>query len=323
MRPAVAALAERLRRLREPLRAGSPRIAVMGNCQGSAVAAAMRLLLPEAEVTYVPVYRIARRYPRMADLVRDLARHDHVFAGAFTAPFRDGGDFETLRAAVPLIQIPTIVFSAFQPDIVYVGQADAVGSGFLRGPVGNYHSALALYAFRRGFDVERTLALFRPDVYGLLGYYDLWDASAATLLGLGRDAGYDLAQDLGRWMRRGPFMHLVNHPRMFVANDLARGLLRKAGLAFADCDLDTYAADEIARLGSWPVYPPVAERLGLSGSYAFLAPATRRTPPATLGLARFVAASHDVYRACRPAELACERVEIMLAQDEVGAALSA
>jgi hypothetical protein len=283
----------------------------------------MRLLLPDAEVVSYSAYGLTRRFPAMGDLVRALSPFDLVFATAFAAPFRDRGTFETLRGAVRLVPIPTIVFPAFHPDIVYVGdESDPTGRGFVRGPVGTYHSALALFAFLEGYTVERALRLFDKDVYRLLGYFDLWDASTDTLLRLGRDADYDLSGELMRWARRGAFMHVINHPKMYVACDLARGLLGKAGIPFADCDLDSYAADEILRLGSWPVYGAVAEQFGVRGGETFLLPATKAEPPRTLGLRPFLEASFAAYRAEKPGRLRNDRVELWRGSDSVKATLS-
>jgi hypothetical protein len=333
MRLSIGPLAERIsglgwerlaRRFRRTVPSGSPRVAVIGNCQGDAVAAAMRLLLPRAEVTYRSVYRITRRYPAMDDLVQDLAGYDVVFAGAFAAPFRDGGDFETLRAATRLVQIPTIVFSAFHPDVVYVGDlTDETGRRFVPTPVGAYNSALALFGYLEGFSPAETLRLFKEEVYRRVGYMQVWGDAHATLIGLGRDAGYDLQPDLARWTRRGCFMHLINHPRMFVANDLARGLLRKAAIAFEDCDLDSYAVDNIVRLGAWPVHPPIAQEMGLVGSDVFLAPAGRRQPARTLALRDFIDGSFASYRARPRASLKCERVEQWLQSDPLRSDLKA
>ncbi|MDB5511090.1 MAG: protein of unassigned function [Enterovirga sp.] len=320
---ALGALPARLARWRAGAGGrGSPRIAVVGNCQGAAITTAMRLLLPEAEIAYHSVHAVARRFPRMSDLVRAVSGCDVVFAGHFTAPFRDGGDFETLRAETRLVPIPVVVFSAFHPDAVYVGDM-ADNTRLVRTPVGYYNSALALFGFLKGLTPTETLRLFDFETYRYLGYMDAWRDAQATLLQLGRDAGYDLETDFLRWSRRGVFMHVINHPRMFVTNDLARGLLRKAGIPFADCDLDSFASDEIAALGAWPVYPPIAEQYGVPGSEVFLRPAARRRPPATIGLTDFVHQSFAAYRAADPALLRNDRVAHWLAADGIADDLAA
>lgn len=312
MRPTIATL----RRLARRRPTGSPRIAVLGNCQGAAVATALRLLLPGAHVAYQSVYRIARRYPTMADLLAELAGCDTVFAGSFAAPFRDGGTFENLRAGTGLVQMPVIVFSAYHPDIVYVGDpSDA--ARLVKTPLGGYNSALVLFGFLQGLSVDETVRLFCPEACRVVGYLGLWEASGETLLGLGRDAGWDLGPDLARWARRGPFMHMINHPRTFVTNDLARGLLDRAGVPYPAVDLDSYVADEIARLGSWPLYPAIAEQFGLAGSHVFLRPAEKDAMPRTIRLRAFVDGSFASYRAAGRERLACPRVEQWLEAAEV------
>ena len=296
---------------------------MIGNCQGSAIAQAMRLLLPDAEIVFEPVGRIARRHRTMADLCARLAGFDAVFAMGFGASFADGGTFETLREATRLTAIPVIVFPAFHPDLVYVGDmTDLSGRLHVRSPIGPYNSALALYGYLSDLSVEQTLRLFHPDSYGRLGYLGLWEGSASGLLKLGRDAGYDLADDLARWSRRGVFMHSTNHPKMFVACDLARGLLARAGIAFADLDLESYVQDELLLQGSWPVYPAVAELFGVTGGYLFVGRTERRNASRqAFALGPFVAASFERYARKRRAELGCARVESWLADDAIRAAL--
>ena len=296
-----------------PGRGGSPRIAILGHCQGAAIATAMRLLLPEAEISFISTHTVLRRFAGQKDLVSALSDRDVVFGTPFPHGFRAGGDYAGLREETGLIPYPAIVFSAFHPDAIYVGDVWNPAT-FVRTPLGDYNSALGLFGFLKGLSVEETLRLFDEAVYRQLGYLEAWDGAAASLLQIGRDAGYDLAADLVRWSRRGAFMHVINHPRMFVTNDLARGLLRRAGIPFEDCDLDSFAADEIARRGAWPVYPPVAARLGIEGGgYAFLKPAEGRRPPATTGLRAFIAESFRTYRAHDRARLRSERVEAWLA----------
>jgi hypothetical protein len=262
--------------------AGSPRIAVLGNCQGGAVATSMRLLLPGAEVTFHSVHGIERRFGAAADLIRAVSDYDLVFGSPFPSTFRDGGDFGTLRAETGLRPIPIIVFPAFHPDAIYAGDITNARR-LLKSPLRDYNSALVLFGFLEKLSADQTVRLFQEDAFRLVGYLDTWESAQAALLHLGREASYDLTADLLRWTRRGVFMHVINHPRMFVINDLARGLLAKAGVGFDDCDLDAYAGDEIVRLGAWPVYPPIAAQFGAEGSYVFSSRLPAGKPPRRSG----------------------------------------
>ncbi|GEO98589.1 WcbI family polysaccharide biosynthesis putative acetyltransferase [Methylobacterium haplocladii] len=287
----------------------SPKVLVVGICQGAAVAQAMTLLLPEADVTFVSAFDAATRYSRMTDLIAESRRHDVTFSNTYLPVFKDGGTLATLRAETHLFVIPTIVFAAFHPDQVRVGLLDRPESGGLLGPLGHAHSALALFGYREGLGIDATLRLFDGAVYRALGYLGMWDASVTALRALGREADYDLDRDLVRWARRGCFMHSDNHPKMHVAADLARGLLEKAGIAYGDCDLDAYLADTMMSGGTWPVYPEIARHYGVPGNSHFLKVETPRTGPArTMTLGQFVAASFSRYGMVPQAQLVCERV---------------
>ena len=276
---------------------------MIGNCQARAIAQAMRLLLPEATIDYRSSFRLAKA--GTAEWRRLVAGHDHVFA------HRPPGeaDLAELRRDVPLTEIPVLVFVAFHPDLVYVSEPGAEPGRFVQSATGDYHSALVLTGWQLGFTPEETARLFRA-----LTYLDLWDGAAAILLETGRAADYDLSADLLRWSRRGIFMHSVNHPRMFVAADLARGLLRKAGMPTAAIELDAYLPDEFVRQGTWPVYPAIAERYGVEGSEVFLTQGTRTgAAPRALGLPAFIAGSYASYARFDRSRLVCPRVEAWLA----------
>jgi len=276
---------------------GSPRILVIGVCQAGSIAKAMRYLLPDGRVDFVSAFTAARRFPRLADLMAHADGYDHVFSSIYLPRFKGGGTIDTLRTHPKVRLIPTIVFSAYHPDLVHVGVQDAVTlNGLISGPMGHSHSAITLYAYLAGFSQAQALRLFAEPVFERLGYYDLWDESVAYLRGLGRQADYDLDTHLTRWARRGCFMHSINHTKLYVVTDLARGLLSKAGIPFEECDLDAFLPDDLGGQGSWPVYPEIAQHYGIPGSALFFKAETRRSGPArTMSRAEFVAASYANY----------------------------
>ena len=302
---------------------GSPRILLIGVCQGAAIARAMRFLVPEAEIRFISAFKAGRLFPRMRDLLAEADRHDHVFSNIYLPSFKDGGDIETLRAYPRAVLIPTIVFSAFHPDLVNVGVQDAAQlTGFISGPMGHAHSGLALFGYRAGLAPQQTLRLYTEEVYRRLGYFEGWEASVAQLRFLGRQAGYDLDTLLVRWARRGCFMHANNHIKMHVAADLARGLLDKAGIAYGACDLDAYLPDDLGGFGCWPVYPEIAAFYGVPGSALFLKAATPRTGPAhTMTLPTFIARSYAAYARHPLEKLVCRSVDAWLADREISALL--
>lgn len=290
---------------------GSPRILVVGVCQAGSIAKAMRFLLPDARVDFVSAFTAARRFPRLADLTAHADGYDVVFSSIYLPRFKDGGTIETLRADPKVRLIPTIVFAAYHPDLVHVGVQDAATlGGLISGPMGHSHSAITLFSYLSGFSQDQALRLFSATVFERLGYLDLWAESVAYLRNLGDQADYALDTHLTRWARRGCFMHSINHTKLYVAADLARGLLAKAGIPYGDCDLDAFLPDDLGGLGSWPVYPEIAEHYGVPGSALFFKAESRRTGPArTMTRAAFVAAAYAGYDRRPRGDLVCQRVQ--------------
>lgn len=278
---------------------------MLGNCQMRALSSALRLLLPEAEISFTTFWQAGRRHEGARQVAARLGTPDFVVSSRFGGRFRDGTGFEELKAETGAVEVPVLLFAAFHPDLVYIFEKPGELS-LLRGPVGDYHSALAAFGFLEGLSPAQTGRLFDAAVYRRLGYLDLWDPSAKGLLEAGRLAGWDLGADLMRWARRGAFMHSVNHQKTYVTADLARGVAARLGLAAAEADLDAVLADELLPQGSWPVYPPVAERYGVPGSAVFLAGG--RGGPRSLGLDVFLEASFAAYHRFRLERFHCARV---------------
>ncbi|GJE37183.1 hypothetical protein KHHGKMAE_1239 [Methylobacterium persicinum] len=312
------ATAWRDRSRRAPPRTG-PSIAVIGNCQARVLAQAMRLLAPESPVRYLSMGTLKRDHGHLDGLARLLRGHDHVFSQAFPAGLIPGGDSAQLREAVPrLTLVPSIVFSAFHPDMVYAGAAsDLAALKLAPSPLGQYHSAIALFAHRLGLDAGKTVALFREEVFGRLGYLDHWDPAVRELAAAAAQVGFPLDRELTRWARRGAFMHLMNHPKAFVLGDIAKRLLREGGLSPEPVEVEDYLGDELTQDVVWPIYPPIAEQFGLTGSYLFKARATAGHFPVLYDLPGFIAASFAMYDGLSAGDLHCPRVEAWLSAPDI------
>ncbi|MCJ2137640.1 WcbI family polysaccharide biosynthesis putative acetyltransferase [Methylobacterium sp. J-026] len=303
-----------------------PSIAVLGNCQARGVAQAMRLLAPKSPVRYLPMGSLKRDHGHVDGLIRTLRTHDHVFSQTFPAGLIPGGDAATLRAADPRLRLfPSIVFSAFHPDMIYAGQAsDLAALKLAPSPLGQYHSAIALTAHRLGLAIGHTAGLFREDVFRRLGYLDHWDPAVRELVSSAEALGFGLERELTRWARRGAFMHLMNHPKVHVIGDIARRLLTESGLTPEPVAIEDYLGDALTQDVIWPIYPPIAELFGLTGSYLFKSKAFKSKVlsdefPVLYDLPGFIAASFSIYDAMPAGDLTASRVESWLAAPEIAA----
>ncbi|HTO79226.1 MAG TPA: WcbI family polysaccharide biosynthesis putative acetyltransferase [Methylocystis sp.] len=307
------------------LRKTGPRIAVIGNCQCYGLAYAIKILRPEAAVDHYPVLLRARANMRI--LAQTLSTYDFVLSNDFQPGFVPGGGYPELRALLEkTMLVPQIVFNAFHPDCIYVSRED--GSPVFS-PLGPYHSALALFAFLKGLKVEEAHALFNENVFEALGYLDAWGPAAEETLRQCKAAGdLDLSKEFLKWSRRGVFMYTINHPKPFVLLDIARHLLTKLGLETEEFDSEHYMIDDFVEQirPIYPVYPPIAARYGVLGSYLFRI--TKAHPARDTGdyltLSQFLTGAYENYAKCRRSSLLCNpRVDAWLADPAVSEELAA
>ncbi|HXY57730.1 MAG TPA: WcbI family polysaccharide biosynthesis putative acetyltransferase [Methylocystis sp.] len=297
------------------LRTTGPRIAVVGNCQSYSTAYAMKLMLPAARVDHFPIISGARLSIRV--LAETLATYDFIFAHDFPSGFIPGGGLAELRQRLPRIAfLPQIAFSAFHPDCIYVGENAAAPQVF--SPLGAYHSALAVFAFRAGLSIEEANALFNDNVFAALGYYNFWNDACRELIAINKESfDFDLSAELSSWGRRGVFMYTINHPKPFVMIDVAKALLSRAGLQIQDIDTDYYMIDDFIDLNQpiFPIYPPIGAHYGVKGSYTFRLTSRHlvRNLSDYLTLPQFIFSCYKKYKECVPAVLGNPRVDAWLA----------
>ena len=244
-------------------------VAAVGNCQIRNIARCLQAatgdLVPTIrEVTLAEIGEIAPDHPHWSPLV---AENELIFAHEYAAT--------SLAATFPharekIVTLPSVYFAAFHPDLVYANSRKS--AKMLQSVLGGYNSSLALYGWLRGLSARQTVGLFNGETYERLGFFDYWQNSRAYLLAEGERVGLPLGDALQRWQRRGCFMHSFNHPRLFVAADITRMLLEKLGIATLPVDFESVVPDVFEDGAVWPVYPQIAERLGIDGSDWFRLP---------------------------------------------------
>ena len=266
------------------------RIAVLGTCQAHGLAHGLAHLLPEAEVEAFEAV-LARNHDKAGEVGAALFRCDHIFTQEF------GDEFGLLStAALQMLGLPVTAFRGYQPDMIYLSlDGQVFGS-----PLGAYHSAIIAAAFSLGVAEPDVPTLFNRMIYARLGYPQEFGTARTLLLDDMSRFGLDMAPEFDLWHARGPFMHSINHPRGFVLADVARAAAIRAGLLPADAPRVTPAFDHLAADTIWPVYPEIAEALGVPGGMLFK---RISQPVGPLGntpyvsLPRLVEESYAIYRA--------------------------
>jgi GSCFA family/Polysaccharide biosynthesis enzyme WcbI len=286
------------------------RIAVVGNCQITGIAALIRAMTGGAVVTGIDVTPDILQRLRAADpeIVAVLSRHNLILVQGIAEliGILEGGPPWT---DLKLRRFPGINFNAYHPDMVYVGGPAA--EGHLQGPMGEYHSAIALWGWKQGLDVDRTLSLFRAEVYEALGYFDYWPSAVRELERAGRLTGMALGDLLERWQRQGCWLYSLNHPKQHVLADVVGRVLLREGIETIPNAAD-FLVDALTIHPAWPVYPEIGQRLGIPGHYLFKRAAghgSADNPVPYMTLQDFVAASFEGYKRYRPDQLSCPRLQ--------------
>jgi hypothetical protein len=287
---------------------------VLGNCQARPIAACLQAMNRDVSFTGFELsLHVLSRYFSSADprLHETLSQYDDILLQTVCA--------STVLQHYPDLQsrarrFPVLGFSAFHPDLVYVGLRSQ--QHHMSGPMGHYHSALALWAYLRGLSPAESLPLFNERAYEVLGYFDFWAASRQALLTDWQASDLILGDSFENWQRAGCFMHSINHPKLLVCADVAGKLL--ANLALPSIPAATqFVRDEFVDGPVWPVYPEVGERLGIDGNYLFKVEGGQNPgrPVVTVDLLEFLEASFDAFGAHPPGDIQCDRLQTGAFQD--------
>ena len=287
----------------------NPRIALIGNCQATTLARILHLFAPAAEVVRFPFSDLPDRYPTQKAVFAALSAFDLIFAQPFGPGLHPAVDGLILQEQFGerFYFYPVVEFSAFHPDCIYVRHRKS--GEFLRSPMSDYHSAVALAGHSLGFTAGQTLRLFDAEVFARLGYFRFWKPSEDALADQCRAIGFPLARMYRSWVRRGVFMHTINHPRLFVLGDVARALLEASGCRVPSGNAEDYLIDDALYDPVWPLYPEVAEALSLGGGSYLFKSGSRSDRLPLFTLPEFVARSHEMYGEQAPGVLESARVD--------------
>lgn len=263
------------------------------NCQASGLGHCLNLMCGEIEVDhYDPTGFTAHRE-------RILERLDSYERILVAPKLETRFEADLAPAKDRIWRLPTIYFDGYHPDICFVSAAEKN----LDAVLGGYHSLIAYAAFRAGLSEDRTRALYTHATYAGLGYFQRWEAAWTRLLAAFGSHGFDLSGRRAEWSRAGAFMHTVNHPRMHCLRNLALAILDRAGHKASY--LEAMPHDNLANGPIYPVYPEIAVRLGIEGSYLFKPGGEYRY----LQLDEFIAASFAIYRSAQAHDIRHDHAE--------------
>ncbi len=237
------------------------RVAFLGNCQAAGVVPSLRALLPGASVNG---WNVNNDPSVRREVAERVFGYDVIIAHE-----REGDELfdpsSLSERCTTLVYMKPIIFGGFHPDIAIVRYRGQL----LSGPLDLYHSAIIAAAYSLGLDHARVCALFNSLSYAKLGYFNAFDGAKAVFLEEHLKAGYDLDAHFAAWLRHGPFMYLINHPRVDVLSTMATLAAARAGLVDNNTPAPTGITDDLAQGVRWPIYPEIAKRIGVAGGTKF------------------------------------------------------
>lgn len=239
------------------------KIVVSSNCQTAGVASALRFFFPASVVRPIPLAAPGNA-SAINHILQELADAD-FWITSDTTGFAEQGFVQ--RAGLTTIRMPVIGFQAFHPDLCY---ARKISNGELT--TLHYNSAIGVWAYSKGIDIDVAATLYNQNVYSDLGYFDYWTASKAHLQKLFANSdltGDEFSRFFVAVQRKGSFMHSINHPKIEALVALARLLALRMGYLGKIWDIDVELPDALLDDLVWPVYPEVASSLGLEGHYTW------------------------------------------------------
>jgi hypothetical protein len=276
------------------------RIAVIGNCQATALYSYLRRIKGIEVAAVLDVNE--RGSDGYAVALQRVETRDGIDL-VFSQPLSDNLDEIATsklqgRYGENFVSFTNIYFLGVFPDLSYFG---GFGKRF-QSPLQDYHSKLALVGFLKGLTLEDTLALYRPRIYEQMHYFEAYASSMKELRG--RDAAIDIqfADEFDAMTKQQQTLLTVNHPTAPPLARLAERIAQRA-LGTRASMPHAFAANPLADSAVWPIYPEIVEHCGLSYSTPFLfyPRASEGQPPLTLR--EFVGLSFRMYEDYTRAEM--------------------
>jgi len=281
---------------------------IIGNCQTIPIGQLIEAMLPGSQS--ISIELISKNVDALQNGFLDIAKHIEqstyiiIHKNQFTQSIFEKYPHAKLKVKC----VPAISFPAFHPDMGYI---NTPSGEHLTGAMGDYHSMLCFHGWRSGLSIEETIALFNEHTYRSLGYFDYTASSKEFLNTIGKNIGFPTNKLLEEWLKKGCFMHSLNHPKLFVLADIVRTLLASLKIEYLP-EAENYLPDPLSSNPCWPIYPEIAKQFALTGHYYFKQGKGKSHPDhpvSMINLHDLIKLSFDLYAKHDKSELICPQVE--------------
>lgn len=268
------------------------KIAILGNCQAAPVADAFKASTSGVTIEQFNMDSRLFRREGPSNWAQRIAECDLLLTQPLKSAAVGALRSDLLARTVPnILYWPRIFFTGFQPDIVVLSslnRADAWPPG------GVFHSAIILGCFLSGIPEHRVRPLFNAYVYAKLGFFPDWKKTKAEFIESVLPPTPESAAEGERWFNSGCFMYTNNHPNRLITYSVARHLAKSNSLKWTDVPVETLP-DPLEVGVIWPIYPEIAERIGLRGGTTIRLAKTQTEPDRWVQMEEFIAMAYKFY----------------------------
>jgi hypothetical protein len=237
---------------------------IHGNCQVGSIADSLRLLYQTEDVQSFHVDTSAHGLLNHFSKVQSTDGFVEIIHDSLLSVIKAHPSVAEL-VPVKFLTLPSITFSAFQPDTQYIFNENGVVKNGLQG---DWNSRITITGYLRGLSPRQTEELFNLGTFRALGYLDDWNESAQFLIDSFQKCGLNGTNWMRRMASHGVFMHGINHPSPIAIFELVKQFV-SVHLPPPDHEIagaEQYLTDHLSHI-VWPVYPEIAATLGLEGTY--------------------------------------------------------
>jgi hypothetical protein len=239
-------------------------ILVYGNCQANQLITGLKyVLLEQANLLSIDINN-----PKANEQLASLASQSGAGAADIILTNHNTTELKKHFNHNKIIEVPSIHFGGFHPDVVYYASQSTPNKPlfFMNNPT---VSALALWCCLNDIPLDKCLSLYNEEVFEGLGYMDYFDVACEAIL-----QSYKLHDINTQFIEkhlssRNVFMFGPLHPKFEVTLDLCYGICEKLNVkpSMSYNNINNMLPDPLQGEYAWGCFPPIAERLGVSGSW--------------------------------------------------------
>lgn len=222
------------------------KILCVSNCNVLGLKASLSYFFKES---LIDEFLIQRYHEKSEEIKKNIDEYDLVIA-----PEVINNELKSLSDEHIFVDFNPIIFHAFHPDQCYLFYENNP----LNGVMGDYHSLAAFCAYKNNLSIEDAEILFSKTYTDNKILKLCWSRSLINFNQSQADIFSDLMLFLRSSASKEPFMHTLNHPKIYAIHiALQLKLLNKKLIRKISTDLPIF--DSLSNSVIWPIEKEVAD----------------------------------------------------------------